>query len=262
MELIMNKICIFLLAFICSFVCLHGQETDEMAQIVSTYSEPEKITRIIVGPFAQTETSEECIELRDGIAVTDQALQKIGELYPALQILMVSGATITDEGLTALASGCPDLRILCINSRYINYMHNLSEEMLKGHVTDRGVEKIAAGCPLLESITLDGQEITDVAIEALARHCPELEYLCVAGLDKNDPGKLTDQSLLSLAEHSNKLRSAVVDLNPGITFQGVKALLESGNPLKTVSISHTSVSEQEFKELCEMRPDVYLFSKA
>lgn len=254
----MNKLFIFLLAFICSFVCIHAAEQDEITQLFHSCSQPEKITHISVSPFVENEISleEGYISLRHGTEVTDQALKEMGKLFPALQILMVGGSKITDEGLVELAAGCPDLRLLSVDPRYVSWNENLSDEMLKGQLTDRAVVQLAVSCPQLQSVNLNGHQISDASVEALARICPELYSLSVSCYE---PGQLTDKSLLSLAENNKKLETVDVSVNPGITVAGVKALLASGNPLRAVGICRTSISKEEYEELRSSHPDVNFF---
>ncbi len=208
----------------------------EFIQFLASVSEPERILEISINDDPEDDPIQ---------TLTDQSLQLIAEKCPFLKSFSTVGDRITDAGLKLLSAGCKELEELCL---WVSLD-------CKGSVTDEGLIELAQNCPLLTLIDLTGHSaITDTAIESLANNCPNLEMFYVTGDDGKTPGQLTDQSLYLLAKHCKKLRFVEVSQNPGITYAGALALLESCESLDELAIERTSITKKEYKQLRKVRP--------
>lgn len=239
----MKKVVVLLLVLI-SF-SLHGlviwEEVDdkEFIELLTSFPSPEEIIDIEVNYYPD--------DLSPQKFLTDRSLKKIAELCPDLRSFQTNGNKLTDEGIQKLAALCPKLEVLDLSATC----------NCKGDVTDAGVTKLSQVCPLLQEIYLTGHnQITDKGVLAIAFNCHQLKVLDVSGNGKKVQGKITNYGLYALAKYSAGLKILDVSQNSGVTFDGAKALIIYCQQLEELNIDNTSITKEEYKKLCKIKPDV------
>jgi F-box/leucine-rich repeat protein 14 len=152
--------------------------------------------------------------LQDCQKLSDESLRHISAGLPNLDKINLSFCvSITDTGLKSLSKlttlrdlnlrscdNISDIGVGFLGENGLN-LHSLDVSFC-ANITDSGMKHIASGISSLRSLSLTTCSIGDDGLKRLSKALSDLEVLnigqCVA---------ITDEGLLSLAEHSNRLRS-------------------------------------------------------
>ena len=154
-----------------------------------------------------------------------------------------------DALLRCIGECCPYLRVFIVF------------ESAQSNVTEASFITLVQGCPLLETFSLWCTALTDALLFQLSERCPRLSKLSLSRGNYTNAGvievtskftsalvelelisisDLTDQSLLSIAEHCRKLRKLVITTSHNYTDRGLCQLFASCAELTEVCLQDLS----------------------
>ena len=151
-------------------------------------------------------------------------LTSLGLYCPRLRMVSFCWAGFifaSDAGVEAMVRSCPLLEEI----RFHPY--NPSDQLLA---------VIAAYCYQLKRIGLGSHaaEYTDQGLVALSRGCPHLAELCLDKSNNNSP--ITDDTILSFAEHCHELESVKITNKNHITSSALCSLFQANPGITSIEI--------------------------
>jgi hypothetical protein len=181
---------------------------------------------------------------RDWLGMSDELAQAVLKVSPKLTVLrcVESCGWLTDATLAVCAKQCPLVKKLTLsecpfvsnagvralvsslgsNLRVVNLKHC-------AQLGDDALLAVAEHCPLLKNFVCKAN-MSDAAVAKLAEGCPHLAYAFLYS------PQVGDASLSALTTHCRRLKTLDVFGCPGITIEGVRALLDCLPSLETMSM--------------------------
>ena len=105
-------------------------------------------------------------------------------------------------------------------------------------ISNNCIREVARFCPDLRGLTLQGCTfLTDSAVEVLVKSCRALTKLDISGGSVNQTSKLTDRSLLFIADNCETMMHLVICKNPNITTNGLFEVIMRCPKIRVVSVS-------------------------
>ena len=196
---------------------------------------------------------------------SDTTLLRVAEYCPRLRSLELRATSYTDVGIVAVVEGCKQLKSLKLHlaiqitdASMFSIAKNCPglEEFLisePNKVTDGALRQLFESFTQLTDVTLfAARQITDASVETLLQCNRRLKKVFLQHADITNETALalalfptlesltlksrsfTDFTVRLIAEHCKKLKHIDLSHCPGVTVQGLKALLTHGKRLATV----------------------------
>ncbi|XP_067650552.1 F-box/LRR-repeat protein 2-like [Haliotis asinina] len=124
-------------------------------------------------------------------------------------------------------------------------------------IANDSVKQLAKHCPDLMCVSLRGCFlITDTAVEVLVRSCHNLHFLDISGGSAIQSMRLTNGSLIAIANYSKSLKSLMICRNKLITLDGLQRILRDCKPLIGVWVSVGDQLRITFSGVLELVKDI------
>ncbi|XP_046585291.1 dynein regulatory complex subunit 6-like [Haliotis rubra] len=124
-------------------------------------------------------------------------------------------------------------------------------------IANDSVKQLAKHCPDLMYVSLRGCFlITDTAVEVLVRSCHNLHFLDISGGSAIQSMRLTNGSLIAIANYSKSLKSLMICRNKLITLDGLQRILRDCKPLIGVWVSVGDQLRITFSGVLELVKDI------
>ena len=159
---------------------------------------------------------------------TVKAFRIIQEPVAGLQNIEFEMSSPDDKSDNGIERGQLDLHSHIFNL-YLGFCSKISNSCIR---------EVSCFCPDLRGLTLQGCTfLTDSAVEVLVKSCRALTKLDISGGSVNQTSKLTDRSLLFIADNCETMMHLVICKNPNITTNGLFEVIMRCPKLRVVSVS-------------------------
>ncbi|XP_046349986.2 dynein regulatory complex subunit 6-like [Haliotis rufescens] len=124
-------------------------------------------------------------------------------------------------------------------------------------IANDSIKQLAKHCPDLMYVSLRGCFlITDTAVEVLVRSCHNLHFLDISGGSAIQSMRLTNGSLIAVANYSKSLKSLMICRNKLITLDGLQRILRDCKSLIGVWVTVGDQLRITFSGVLELVKDI------